>query len=145
VSAATVEEALALIPERKNKLDAEDANVIKVIHHVEHALNEMRPGVSTTLTYLVDGIERRLEHLQASRRWIIVWSGPDEDIPLLSASREVRTEVFSPTLDGLSPIERLLIEVADNLQLKGAARSPMLEVAKRLTAALIAAGYTAPR
>lgn len=145
MSAASVAEALALIPERKSRLDAEDANLTKTIHHVEHALNEMRPGVTTTLTYCVDGVERRLEHVQSSRRWIIVWSGPHEDIPLLSASREVRTEVFSPTLDGLSPIERLLIEVADNLQLKGAARSPMLEVAKRLTAALIAAGFTAPR
>jgi len=145
VSAESVEQALALIPERRSKLDAEDASLTKAIHHVEHALNEMRPGVATTFEYHVDGELRRLEHLQSSRRWIIVWSGPDEDVPLLSTSREVRAEVFSPILDGLSPIERLLIEVADNLQVEGAARSPMLEVAKRLTAALVAAGYTAPR
>lgn len=139
-----VAEALEAMAQRKASIDAEDARIVKTIHHVEHALNQLRPSGPTTLSYAFG--RRGLKFMAANRRWIIVWRGDreDEDVPLLSASRDVRAETFSPILGGLAPIERLVIEVADNVEAEGDVRSPMTHVAERLSAALIAAGYRPP-
>ena len=147
MTATSVAEALALIPRHKAKLDTEDNLLRQTIHHVEHVLNELQPGVTTTLVYRPgDGKpERRLEFMPANRRWIIVWVGEEADVPLLNTSRDVRAEVFSPLVDGLSPIELLIIEVAENLETAGSTRSPMLEVARRLSSVLTASGFPPPR
>lgn len=127
-------------------MDAEDDLLRQTIHHVEHVLNELRPGVVTGLTYSV-GLhrDRQLEFMPANRRWIIVWVGEEMDVPLLNTSRDVRAEVFSPLPEGLSPIEMLIIKVAESLETAGSTRSPMLEVARRLAVTLTDAGYPPPR
>lgn len=146
----TVEEALACIPGRRDKLNVEDDKLRRVIRHVEHVLNELGPGVTTTLGYGIPDVSlgggRCLAFTVASKRWIITWTDyADEPIPLLSAPRDARAEVFSPFLEGLAPIERLIIEVADNLGRAKAERSPMLEVAGRLSSALAEAGFPEPK
>lgn len=141
-----VTEALALIPENKAKLDAVDDLLRATIRHVEDVLNELRPGVPAAVDYSGNGPLRILLFQSARDRWIIARADADVDVdvPLLSASREVRAEVFRPDLEGLSPIERLIIKIAGALQAEGSARSPLLDVAKRLTAALTEAGFPPP-
>lgn len=136
-----VAEALALIPQGKAQLDAEDDLLRSTIRHVETVLNELRPGVTTSYEYTTNGVTRLLEFEPANRRWIIAWVTEDEDIPLLSAPREMRAEVFFPLESGLSPIEHLIIKIAQTLQTEGSARSALLDVAKRLTATLTKAGF----
>lgn len=150
----SVAEALACIPGRRDKLNVEDDKLRRVIWHVEHVLNELGPGVTTTFGYGTPqeldetslGHGRCLAFTVASKRWIITWTNYDDDpMPLLSAPRDARAEVFSPFIDGLAPIERLIIEVADNLGRAKAERSPMLEVASRLSSTLSEAGFLEPK
>lgn len=144
----SVSEALGLIPDRRDKLNVEDDKLRRVIRHIEFALNKMSPGVTATYGYSLpnDNVPRRLAFTVASKRWLITWAERDEDaVPLLSAPRNARAEVFKPMFDGLAPIELLVIEVAVLLDDLQQTRSPMLEVAGRLHVALTKAGFSEPK
>lgn len=139
----SIADALASIPRDRQELDVADDLLRQVIHHVEHVLDALRPGMTTEFPVGA----WVLAHRPANRRWIITsapMTEPDNATPLLSAPRHVRAAAFRPLRNGLAPIEHLVIKVADNLAEETRDRSPMIEVAKRLTALLTEAGYPPP-
>lgn len=153
MKAASVAEALAAIPGLRNELDQKDDTIRDAIRRTEHVLFKLGPGVTTHLAY-VSALPESSEALhwvgfeKLRGSWVITWtdrddSSEDEISPLLSTSRLVRTEVFTPMeqFGGLAPIERLVIEVVDNLSAAGASRSPMLQVVDRLMRAFDEAGF----
>ena len=127
-----------------NKIDARLSHVIRF---VERVLNELNPGVASEVSYeTMDGaFVLSLERFKD--RWSIMHGAEgddtkENDVPLLSASRQVRAEVFTVPPDGhQAPIERLIVAVADSLDEISKERSPQLEVAMRLVAALERAGF----
>lgn len=140
-----IEQALTTLPDLRARVDADDDYLRNVIRGFERVLGELRP-VPLDLIYEVEGLPRHIL-LQQSRdmRWHVAWRGNACDsIPLLSASREVRAEVFTPTRwvgdtsydTPIAPIETLVIEVMRELSRVVIDRGPSMEVAQRLEASI---------
>ena len=143
----TVEQALALIPGRRDVLNKIDNRLSHVIRYVERVLSELKPGVPSDVGFTTPEGAFVLEFRKYDGQWCIVFGteGDDEgrhDTPLVSASRQMRAEVFTIPLDGhQTPIERLIVAVADSLDEFAKERSPQLDNAMRLAAVLEAAGF----
>lgn len=143
----TVEQALALIPGRRDVLNKIDDRLAHVIRYVERVLTELKPGVPSHVSYETQDGAYVLEFRKHNAQWVIMYGeeGDDEgrhDTPLVSASRQARAEAFTIPPDGhQAPIERLIVAVADSLDEISKERSPQLEVAMRLAAALERAGF----
>lgn len=142
-----IEAAFAAIRARRDELDVLDDQLSLVIRHVEIALIELRPGVSSDVDYEVpDKGTQWLSFQKHKGQWQIMWSNTDDgnQTPLLSAARQTRAEVFEPLSEGLTPIELLIHEMASTIASYATERSVQLTRANRLSAALVAAGFPAP-
>ena len=139
--------AFAAIRERRDELNTIDDQLSGVIRHVEVALRELQPGVSTDVDYEVtDEGTHWLSFQKHNGTWQIMWSNKDDGwhTPLVSASRQVRAEIFNLLPAGLTPLELLIHEMASSIAEYAAERSGQLERAKKLSAALVAAGIPRP-
>lgn len=142
----TLAEALAAIPGRRDGLDHIDAVLSAALRHVQRVLQQLKPGVPTTIVYETAG-----HALLSFRKWNGQWclvhgteeNDAEKDQPLLSSSRLTRAEVFTVAEDGVTPIERLIVGVVDALETCTLERTPQLEAARRLQAVLWAAGFPA--
>jgi hypothetical protein len=138
----------ALIREQRDKLNASDDALFEVIRHVESALTELRPGVSADVQCagvdLDDGFW--LVFGKKSGQWRIMWARGDEDDPqpLSDMSREIRANVFAATPEGPSAIELLILGVANSVMQNIKLRTPLVERAQALSAAIAALGFTKP-
>jgi hypothetical protein len=142
----SVEQALALIPGRRDILNRIDDRLSHVIRYVERVLNELKPGFPAEVSYEVPDGKFVISFGKHKGGWSIM-HGPEDgedhhDTPLLGASRQARSEVFIIP-DGLrqTPIEQLIVAVAESLDEFAKERSPQLENAMRLVAVLEAAGF----
>ncbi len=127
-----------------NKIDDELAQVIELM---EKALSHIRPGVRIDAPYKVerDGTsdEQWLSFQKLNGAWRIVHSFTEEgpQTPLMSAPREVRGQVFQAQGDDFSPMEMLMLEVADSLAEYANERSSALMRARALSEAVLALGF----
>lgn len=145
----TVEQALALIPGRRDILDNTDDALSDEIRHVQDVLTTLKLGVPFSVSYETPDGAYVLEFRKHNGEWAIMYGteGDDEgrhDTPLVKANRQARSEVFTVPPDGhLSPLEQLFPAAAEALEEIGQERSPQLAVAMRLRAALERAGFPA--
>jgi len=137
-----VDEALRNIPDVRDRVDAADDYFRAVIRRVEDVLGELRP-IAIEIPYPFHGALRKIQLRQSrDRRLFVAWeSGDGRSVPLLSAPRAVRTEVFtnmawSVYAERLAPIEALVIAVSRELSAETANRDPQMDVARRLEATL---------
>lgn len=144
-----LESTFALIREQREKLNVADDALLDVIRHVESALVELRPGVSADVECPpVDTLDEAywLIFGKKSGQWRIMWARSDEDDAqaLTEMSREIRANVFAPTPGGPSAIELLILGVANSVTQNAKLRTPLVERAKALSAAIAALGFTKP-
>lgn len=140
----TLEEALASIPVRRDTLNQMDDDLSDVIRHVERVLCDLHPGVQSEVTYETPGGRFVLSFDKCAGRWRILWGHDEDDFvdtPLESTNRFTRAEVFVVGASGQMPIERLVVSVAESLAQATQERSSQLDAARRLSAALVAAGF----
>lgn len=144
-----LESTFALIREQREKLDAADDTLLDVIRHVESALVELRPGVSVDVGCPpprdIDDTEAYwLIFGKKSGQWRLMRARGDDDdpMPLADMSREIRAHVFLPTEEGPSAIEFLILGVADSVTRNVKERTPAVERAKALSAAIASLGFT---
>ncbi len=137
-----VDEALRSIPDVRARVDAVDDYFREVIRRVEDVLGELRP-IAIEIPYPFNGDLRKIQLRQSrDRRWFVAWeSGDGRSVPLLSAPRHVRAEVFTNMVwsvyaERLAPIEALVIAVSRELSVETANRGPQVDVARRLEATL---------
>ncbi len=141
----TIAEALAAIPKLRDELNATDDQLSATIREIEELLTKLRIGVPVDVHYTTLDGAFLLSFCKWDMKWQLVWGteaedDPTKDIALVSAPRHVRAEVFSPGDAGTySPIEQLIVAIPDTLSNFVQERSPQLEVAKRVVAALKAA------
>jgi len=146
----TVDQALALIPGRRDLLNNIDDRLAHVIRFVERVLNELKPGVRSEVDYSTDDGQFVLSFCKTGSGWRIMHGleGADDDthdVPLVGASRQTRAEIFTVAGDmQQAPIERLIVAVAESLDDIAKERSPQLEVATRLVRVLEKAGFSDP-
>ncbi len=141
----TVDQALALIPGRRDILNRIDDRLAHVIRYVERVLNELKPGFPAETSYETPDGKYVISFGKHKEGWRIM-HGPedvdDNDTPLLSASRLARSEVFTRAEgEQQTPIERLIVAVAESLDEFAKERSPPLDNAMKLAAVLEAAGF----
>ena len=142
-----LEEALAAIPARRNKLNALDDRLVQVIRHVETVLFErLKVLTPCEVTYDTEDGRFILGYGKSSARWQLLWGRAEDDdsgkdIPLMSAPRLARAEVFVVNASGQCPMERLLVEAAESLAYYADERAPQLETANRLLKTLADAGF----
>lgn len=141
----TVEQALALIPGRRDVLNRIDDRLAHVIRYVERVLNELKPGFPSEVSYETADGSFVINFGKYKGGWCIMHGqedNEDSDQPLLTVSRGARAEVFTIPPDGhQTPIEQLIVAVADSLDEFVKERSPQLENAMRLASVLEKAGF----
>jgi hypothetical protein len=143
----SLKEALEAIPARRDKLNALDDRLAKVIQHIETVLHEgLKISVPCDIKYVTEDGAFFLGYGKWKGKWGCIWGREDDDdtkdTPLLGAPRAVRAEVFMVEPDsGMSPMERLLIEAAESLSYYADERAPQLETANRLLVTLAEAGF----
>ena len=142
----------ALIHRDRAKLNVSDDILLDVIRHVESVLIEMRPGVSAdvyckpTDDAAVEDEAFWLVFGKTSGQWRIMWARGDDDdpAPLADMSREIRAAVFKPTPEGPTPLELLILGVADSVTKNAKERGPLVERARALSTAIESLGFTKP-
>lgn len=142
----SLEEALAAIPARRDKLNALDDQLSLVIRHIETTLHEgLKISTPCEITYETEDGRFVLGYGKWNGKWQLMWGSPDgsvaKDTPLVSASRATRAEVFVTEPSGQSPMERLLVEAAESLSYFADERAPQLVTARRLLQMLADAGF----
>jgi len=141
----SVEQALALIPGRRDILNRIDDRLAHVIRYAERVLNELKPGFPAEISYKVPDGKYVLSFGKHKGGWCIMHGAEDvedHDTPLVGASRQARSEVFLiPEGEHQTPIERLIVAVAESLDEFAKERSPQLENAMRLASVLEASGF----
>jgi hypothetical protein len=93
----SVEQALALIPGRRDILNRIDDRLAHVIRYVERVLNELKPGFPAEISFEVPDGKYVLSFGKHKDGWRIMYGvedTEDHDTPLLSASRQARSEAF---------------------------------------------------
>jgi hypothetical protein len=144
----TVEQALALIPGRRELLNNIDDRLAHVIRYVERVLVELKPGVPSEVSYETEDGAFVLSFHKHKGGWCImhgIEADDDHDTPLVSASRQARAEVFIVPKDGhQSPLEQLIVAVAESLDDFAKERSPSLDRALHISAVLERAGFPDP-
>jgi hypothetical protein len=144
----TLAEALAAIPARRDALNAIDNRLCEIIRHIERVLHEgLKVAVPSGITYATEDGHFVLRYGKWNGKWQILFGSEAEDdetkdTALISAARAVRAAVFMPVGDtGASPMEQLLIEVAESLTVYADERSPQLVAAEKLVCVLEDAGF----
>jgi hypothetical protein len=137
--------ALAAIPDMRDKLNAIDDQLSAVIRHVECVLRESLKVVTPCQApYDAEHGRFVLGYGKRHGKWLLTWGSEvddTKDVPLASAARVVRAEVFSMDASGMSPMERLLIQAAESLSCYVVARETRLVTAKQLLGTLANAGF----
>lgn len=141
--------AFATIREKRDKLNECDDELIRIIQHVEAALAELRIGVPTDIHYpgRDEGDEDQwLSYGKQGGSWRVLHSYKEDGAQslLLSSSRETRAEVFKALPEGPTPIEVLILGIADSIAYYTKERGPLVERAKALSAAILALGFALP-
>lgn len=144
-----LESTFALIREHRDKLNMADDALLEVIRHVECALIELRPGVSADVycaPAIEDGEAYWLTFGKVNGSWRVMWARGDEDdpVPLADLSREIRASAFAPTEEGPTPLELLILGVADSVVKNTKERTPLVERARALSTALTSLGFYKP-
>lgn len=141
-----LEAVLRAIRTASSLLNQYDDELAAAIALVESTLCDLKLGVPTDSTYPgEDGAEHWLCFKKHNGTWRIMHAytenGPET--PLSSAARQVRAQVFvpikgtSPNLDpDETPIERLILDVADAVSGYAAERTFSLTYARRLVHAI---------
>jgi len=133
-------QALAAIPRCRDELNAKDDEIAAALRRVEGALVALGVGIAAEIVYATADGRRVLSFDKWNGTWRLgVGREHDntDDVPLLDAPRAVRAEVFVEDPEtGRSPVERLLVELSEQLVLVARARDRLLTVAARLTGVL---------
>lgn len=124
------------------RLDEDDDYLRMVIRTVERVLGRLSPG-TLTLPYRFQG-EKRFIAIRKSvqqPRWHLAWGDETGDlVPLLSAPRGARAEVFSltqwPSRCDTSPIEVLIEAVVDEMRKIVQGREGQMPIARRVMRAM---------
>ncbi len=131
----------------RDQLNKIDDELTQVIELMEKALLHVRPGVRVDSPYKVerDGVveEQWLSFQKQNGTWRIMHSFTEDgaQTTLTSAPREVRAHVFESEGDDCSPMENLMLEVADSLAEYANERSSALMRARALSEAVLALGF----
>lgn len=143
-------QALASVPRDRDVLNEKDDEISNGIRRIEAALVELRPGIPAKVIFGTHDGRHVLAFSKRNGNWRLMWGGEgdddDQDVPLMTAPRHIRAEVFAedPTTK-LTPVDRLVIELSEQLVLVAGARDRFLVVAARLTSVLEAAVAELPR
>lgn len=118
-----VQNALLEIPARQDALNQRDDEISNAIHQVETSLRYLRLTVPVflTVTFAEGEWEREvvLGWSKVNGTWCLSVSETDDDTttPLLTGgTRGMRAFMTRPDEDGLSPIERLVVETPQALE-----------------------------
>jgi hypothetical protein len=143
----SVATALRLIPARAHHLDRIDDKISHVIHYVEKVLTLLNVRARCEVRYDTPDGRFILTFDKVGQQWVILHGAesddhPGLDIPLDSAPRHVRAEVFT-VYEGheQSPIEELIVAAARSLDTYAKDRTPQLDRALSLASVLTAAGF----
>lgn len=139
----SAEVAVLVIPGKRDALNHVDNQIRDAITYVEDLLRSLSPGVTASVWYEAHGQRYFLEYDRQKDGWRLLHSREADDetrrVRLSDAPRRVRAVVFA-TLDGApSAMERLVIAIADALDVAHGERSPLLDVARRFVTMLEAA------
>lgn len=147
----TLDQALLLIPSRRDLLNAIDDQLSKVIVHVDRTLGALKVAVPVSITYVTEDGHFFLDYSKRNGTWQITYGAeadddPQKDVALVNAPRQVRAEVFT-VFEGQTqcPIEQLIVAAAAALDEIAMERSPQLTRALHVVTVLEKAGFRTPR
>jgi hypothetical protein len=141
-------DALAAIPRNRDALNGVDDKIADAIRRIQVALIDLGVRVPAHVTYGSQEPPHERCVLSYGKRegsWHILWGTETEDdetrdVPLLSAPRHVRGEVFMAMSGSpLTPMECLIREVAAQLQACAEERNALVGVAARIAGVVEAA------
>jgi hypothetical protein len=148
--AQVLAQTVARVRACRDNLNDIDDELNRAIQHVEAALSDIRPGVPIDVQYAArhEGeLPQWLSFQKHNGAWRIMhaYGDGEQQSPLLSASREVRADVFDPRrVTSVAPIVALIEEMPRAIEVISKDREAALLQARALCEGLATLGFGRP-